>query len=149
MVGMYAIMGVPHLQLLSLILQEVEAFAEKLRAAGARIGVTGATASTALLRGKGDYGVSGIVHVGAALYGQQDLVPGTRPAARWLTRIATLKKACTLKQRLQTLDQCMHGEQPQSMSQQQEQGLSRGDQTGVFSSKGSAGTILLPEPIAA
>ena len=100
-----------------MILQEVEAFAEKLRAAGARIGVTGGAASPALLRGKGDYGATGIVHVGAALYGQQDLVPGTRPAARWLTRIATLKKACAFELRLQIVNQCMHGDQPQSLSQ--------------------------------
>lgn len=72
--------------------KEVEAFAGKLRAAGVKIEITGATASTEVLRNKGDDGATGIVHVGAALYGQQDLVPGTRPAARWLTRIATLKK---------------------------------------------------------
>ena len=33
------------------------------------------------------------VRLGAALYGQQRIVPGTRPAARWLTRIVRIKKA--------------------------------------------------------
>jgi len=34
-----------------------------------------------------------LVRLGAALYGQQRIVAGTRPAARWLTRIARIKKA--------------------------------------------------------
>jgi alanine racemase len=70
--------------------KELQRIAEELSAAGAKIGITGITASPQLLRTK-DYKV-GIVHVGAALYGQQEIVPGTRPAARWLTRILTLKK---------------------------------------------------------
>lgn len=75
--------------------QGLEDFAGRLRAAGASFPVTGAAASAALLRGSaGDTGGStGIVRVGAALYGQQEIVPGTRPAARWLTRIANLKQA--------------------------------------------------------
>ena len=78
-------------------MQELETFAEKLRVAGAKFGVTGVAASPKMLRDKEAYGTTGIVHVGAALYGQQEVVPGTRSAARWLTRIATLTKACHLK----------------------------------------------------
>jgi hypothetical protein len=77
-------------------MQELETFAEKLRVAGAKFGVTGVAASPKMLRDKEAYGTTGIVHVGAALYGQQEVVPGTRSAARWLTRIATLEKACHL-----------------------------------------------------
>ena len=35
----------------------------------------------------------GAVRLGAALYGQQHIVPGTGPAARWLTRVVRIKKA--------------------------------------------------------
>ena len=43
-----------------------------------------------MLRNKG-YTLD-IVRVGAALYGQQETVPGTRSAARWLSRIVSLKQ---------------------------------------------------------
>jgi len=78
--------------------QGLEEFAGRLRAAGASFPVTGAAASAALLRGSAGAtgGSTGIVRVGAALYGQQEIVPGTRPAARWLTRIANLKQARSL-----------------------------------------------------
>ena len=47
-------------------------------------------ASPHMLRNKG-YTLD-IVGVGAALYGQQETVSGTRSAARWLSRIVSLKK---------------------------------------------------------
>ncbi|EIE22618.1 hypothetical protein COCSUDRAFT_66312 [Coccomyxa subellipsoidea C-169] len=54
--------------------KELEVFAEKLRVAGAKFGVTGVAASPKMLRDKEAYGTTGIVHVSAALYGQQEIV---------------------------------------------------------------------------
>ena len=70
--------------------QELQDFAEQLQHAGAGIKALNLAASPHMLHSQ-DYELD-IVRVGAALYGQQETVPGTRSAARWLTRIATLKK---------------------------------------------------------
>ena len=70
--------------------QELQEFAKQLQHAGAGIKALNLAASPHMLRSQ-DYELD-IVRVGAALYGQQEMVPGTRSAARWLTRIATLKK---------------------------------------------------------
>ena len=70
--------------------QELQDFAEQLQHAGAGIKALNLAASPHMLHSK-DYKLD-IVRVGAALYGQQETVAGTRSAARWLTRIATLKK---------------------------------------------------------
>lgn len=70
--------------------QELQEFAEQLEHAGAGIKALNLAASPHMLHSR-DYELD-IVRVGAALYGQQETVPGTRSAARWLTRIATLKK---------------------------------------------------------
>lgn len=70
--------------------QELREFARGLEQAGASIRALNMAASPHMLRNK-DYELD-IVRVGAALYGQQQTVPGTRSAARWLSRIATLKK---------------------------------------------------------
>ena len=70
--------------------QELREFARGLEQAGASIRALNMAASPHMLRNK-DYELD-IVRVGAALYGQQETVPGTRSAARWLSRIATLKK---------------------------------------------------------
>lgn len=71
-------------------LQELQDFAAELASAGASIKALNMAASPHMLRSK-DYEMD-IVRVGAALYGQQGTVPGTRSAAKWLARIATLKK---------------------------------------------------------
>ncbi len=71
-------------------MQELQEFAKQLQSAGAGIKALNIAASPHMLHSK-DYEMD-IVRVGAALYGQQETVPGTRSAARWLTRIATLKK---------------------------------------------------------
>ena len=62
----------------------------ELSQAGASIREVNMAASPHMLRNKG-YTLD-IVRVGAALYGQQETVPGTRSAARWLSRIVSLKK---------------------------------------------------------
>ena len=73
----------------SLSMQELREFARGLEQAGAGIRALNMAASPHMLRNK-DYELD-IVRVGAALYGQQETIPGTRSAARWLSRIATLK----------------------------------------------------------
>ena len=75
-------------------MQEVGRWLDDLRAAGARIGTVSLAASTPMLQpGKSLEGQgSTIVRVGAALYGQAELVPGTVPAAQWFTRIASVRK---------------------------------------------------------
>ena len=74
-------------------LQELQSFAAELSQAGASIKAVNMAASPHMLRNKG-YTLD-IVRVGAALYGQQETVPGTRSAARWLSRIVSLKKVST------------------------------------------------------
>ena len=71
-------------------MQELQNFAAELSQAGASIKAINMAASPHMLRNKG-YTLD-IVRVGAALYGQQETVPGTRSAARWLSRIVSLKK---------------------------------------------------------
>ena len=70
--------------------QELQHLAAELSQAGASINAINMAASPHMLRNKG-YTLD-IVRVGAALYGQQETVPGTRSAARWLSRIVSLKK---------------------------------------------------------
>ena len=74
-------------------LQELQSLAAELSQAGASINAVNMAASPHMLRNKG-YTLD-IVRVGAALYGQQETVPGTSSAARWLSRIVSLKKAST------------------------------------------------------
>ena len=89
-------------------MQELREFARGLDQAGASIRALNMAASPHMLRNK-DYELD-IVRVGAALYGQQETVPGTRSAARWLSRIATLKKVCAqIWQNLHSLGTCAPG----------------------------------------
>ena len=76
-------------------LQELQNFAAELSQAGASIKAVNMAASPHMLRNKG-YTLD-IVRVGAALYGQQETVQGTRSAARWLSRIVSLKKVGILE----------------------------------------------------
>lgn len=76
-------------------LQELQNFAAELSQTGASIKAVNMAASPHMLRNKG-YALD-IVRVGAALYGQQETVPGTRSAARWLSRIVSLKKVSILE----------------------------------------------------
>jgi len=78
-------------------MQELDEFLKQLVSAGASIKAVNMAASPHMLHSK-DYKLD-IVRVGAALYGQQETVPGTRSAARWLTRIATLKKVSKVSAR--------------------------------------------------
>ena len=70
--------------------KELQRFAAELSQAGASTKAINMAASPHMLRNKG-YTLD-IVRVGAALYGQQETVPGTRSAARWLSRVVSLKK---------------------------------------------------------
>ncbi|KAK9845204.1 hypothetical protein WJX81_000018 [Elliptochloris bilobata] len=62
----------------------------RMRGAGVRWEVAHMASSWHLMKGRELH--MGAVRLGAALYGQQRIVPGTRPAARWLTRIVRIKK---------------------------------------------------------
>ena len=74
--------------------QELESWLADLRAAGAEIGTVSMPAGSQALQPGPSLaeGTTTIVRVGAALYGQQALMPGTVPAARWLTRIASIRR---------------------------------------------------------
>jgi len=71
--------------------QRFKSVQRRLRAAGVRWEVSHMASSWHLLKGRELH--MDLVRLGAALYGQQRIVAGTRPAARWLTRIARIKKA--------------------------------------------------------
>ncbi len=75
----------------ALCAQRFNSVLRRLRAAGVRWEVSHMASSWHLLKGRELH--MDAVRLGAALYGQQRIVPGTRPAARWLTRIVRIKKA--------------------------------------------------------
>jgi hypothetical protein len=72
--------------------QEVQALLGRLRAAGASVGGASLAASGQVLQRERELEAGTVVRVGAALYGQQELVPGTRQAANWYTRIASIRR---------------------------------------------------------
>ena len=71
--------------------QRFNALLRRLRGEGVAWDMAHMASSWHLLKGRELH--MGAVRLGAALYGQQRIVPGTRPAARWLTRVVRIKKA--------------------------------------------------------
>ena len=70
--------------------QRFNALLRRLRGEGVAWDMAHMASSWHLLKGRELH--MGAVRLGAALYGQQRIVPGTRPAARWLTRVVRIKK---------------------------------------------------------